>query len=59
MGWVKCEACDDYLCEEHEMHAHECECPPVEAWYERNLDPYAGDVFPPEEIESAWEGLGG
>jgi hypothetical protein len=31
-AWVPCECCEDYICTIHGMHAHDCECPPVEDW---------------------------
>lgn len=31
-AWVPCIDCDEYFCTIHEMHAHECDCPPVDEW---------------------------
>ena len=39
--WVRCEACDDFLCMVHGGHVWECECPSIEWWAERNADPYS------------------
>jgi len=36
--WVPCNYCQDYQCTIHKMHAHDCECPPIEEW---TTDPYA------------------
>ena len=30
--WVPCDSCEDYWCTDHDMHAHECPCPPIEEW---------------------------
>ncbi len=30
--WSPCPSCEDYWCEIHKMHAHDCPCPPVEEW---------------------------
>lgn len=35
--WVTCPNCENYWCNIHNQHAHECECPPVEDW---TTDPY-------------------
>jgi hypothetical protein len=31
--WVRCETCDNFWCTIHEMHVHDCPCPPVEEWW--------------------------
>lgn len=37
--WVECpEGCGEYWCNIHDMHAFECDCPPLEEW---NRDPYS------------------
>ena len=36
--WVPCDSCENYWCTEHQMHVHDCPCPPIEEWDE---DPYA------------------
>jgi len=44
--WIKCPCCDDYQCNVHSqageiaVHAHECECPPIEDWTGYGLWPY-------------------
>lgn len=30
--WSPCPNCENYWCEIHKMHAHDCPCPPVEEW---------------------------
>jgi len=34
--WTPCD-CGEYWCNRHGMHAHECECPPLEEW---STNPY-------------------
>ena len=41
-AWVRCPCCENYWCNQHEKHAHECDCPPIEQW---ETDPYS--VRPP------------
>jgi len=43
--WIRC-GCTEYWCREHGMHAHECDCPPIEEW---EGSPYgqAGDSWRP------------
>jgi hypothetical protein len=36
-AWIPCPCCDEYLCTIHQMHAHDCPCPPIEEW---DTDPY-------------------
>ena len=39
--WVKCDMCDDYVCNVHgNQHVHDCDCPPLEDWLDVNLSPY-------------------
>lgn len=37
-AWVPCDSCEDFICQLHGCHAHECGCPPVEEW---PTDPYS------------------
>ena len=30
--WVPCGECENYWCERHGAHAHDCECPGIEEW---------------------------
>ena len=30
--WSPCPHCENYWCEIHQMHVHDCPCPPVEEW---------------------------
>ena len=39
-AWVPCEMCDEFLCTIHKCHVHECECPPIESWAKRGVNPY-------------------
>ena len=36
-AWTPCPHCENYLCNLHEMHAHDCPCPSIEEW---ETDPY-------------------
>ena len=39
--WAKCPDCDEYWCNLHQEHAHECICPPIEVWLDDLCDlPY-------------------
>ena len=39
--WVKCDCCDDYICNVHlGKHAWECECPAIDIWADYQLYPY-------------------
>lgn len=39
--WIECDMCEDFICTVHaNLHAADCECPPVEYWVEFGLDPY-------------------
>ncbi len=35
--WVRCQCCENYWCNLHWMHAHDCPCPPIEEW---GISPY-------------------
>jgi DNA (cytosine-5)-methyltransferase 1 len=39
-AWVKCECCDDYVCQVHGCHAHECSCGAIEEWADADASPY-------------------
>lgn len=47
-AWVKC-SCGDYFCKKHELHAHDCHCPPLEDWVALGLDPYR-DMHPGDKV---------
>jgi hypothetical protein len=34
--WIAC-VCGDFWCTVHDMHVHDCPCPPIEEW---ETDPY-------------------
>ena len=38
--WIKCEACEDFWCIEHQEHAYDCPCPSIEVWMEAGVNPY-------------------
>lgn len=38
-AWEKCDACDDYFCNIHAVHAYDCQCPPIEDWPVSPYDP--------------------
>jgi DNA (cytosine-5)-methyltransferase 1 len=44
-AWFECEACGDYLCAYHGVHAHECDCPAIDDWCEAELFPYAPSLL--------------
>ena len=53
-AWLNCPACHDYWCTIHNMHVHDCECPPVEEW---TTDPYSHPVEGENmEIKDPWWG---
>jgi DNA (cytosine-5)-methyltransferase 1 len=39
-AWVKCDCCEDFVCQIHGCHAFECQCGPIEEWAEVDADPY-------------------
>ncbi len=44
--WIPCPCCDCYLCTLHGLHAHDCECPPVEEWDESPYGTIGDDDMP-------------
>jgi predicted component of type VI protein secretion system len=40
-AWVRCPACDDFICTIHKKHAHDCRCASIDTWARRGLDPYS------------------
>ena len=40
-AWIRCECCEDFICQVHGVHAHECECSPIEEWMDVGASPYA------------------
>lgn len=44
-AWVRCECCEDYICQVHGVHAFECSCPPIETWADSDSDPYSPCVM--------------
>ena len=41
--WVKCPACEDYWCKKHWAHVYDCSCPPIEEWFDQEVNPYVED----------------
>lgn len=39
-AWVKCDCCEDYICQPHGCHAHECQCKSIEYWADADESPY-------------------
>ena len=39
-AWTPCGDCDDYQCNPHGKHAHECHCPAIDDFCGSNLNPY-------------------
>ncbi len=31
-AWERCPCCENFWCNRHQMHAHDCDCPPIEKW---------------------------
>ena len=52
-AWIKCPCCDAYLCTIHDMHAHDCSCPPIEEWDE---DPYKPKTMWPTPTARDYKG---
>ena len=44
--WVKCDCCEDFLCNIHGGHAFECPCPAIDEWVEADFDPYLSTITP-------------
>lgn len=57
-AWILCPCCEDFLCTFHQMHAFECECPPIEEW---DSDPYSQPhpLAKPKRDDSKQPGIGG
>lgn len=47
--WEECEHCDEYVCNYHKEHAHDCSCPGIGVWAGADLWPYEDELTP--EIE--------
>ncbi len=45
-AWTRCPCCENFWCNIHQMHAHDCPCPPIEEW---PMSPYDD----PRENEAA------
>ena len=54
MPWIECPGgCESWACEKHREHVAECNCPPVEWLYERNVNPYEQEI--PEAVQEEWD----
>lgn len=53
-AWVPCTCCENYLCNIHGGHVHDCPCPSLEFWdLTLGLTPYEqGGRLTPEEVET-------
>lgn len=38
--WVLCPECEDFWCSKHKKHVYDCECPTIEWFAEKGIDPY-------------------
>lgn len=66
-AWVRCPCCENFWCNLHQKHAHECPCPEAGAWerspYGRGScpkPPYPNCPFPrcdgePVLTETGWQ----
>jgi hypothetical protein len=50
--WTPCPDCDEWWCHLHEMHVHDCPCPPLEDLLP--IDPY---TWPPASIKQRIEDI--
>lgn len=41
--WVECIDCDEFWCNVHRKHVHDCTCPDIENLLNINIDPYLDD----------------
>jgi hypothetical protein len=42
--WEKCPGCDDFVCNVHNQHAHDCQCPDIDTFLAMGIDPYMDEV---------------
>tara|TARA_R110000803_G_scaffold130198_2_gene197494 strand:- start:49 stop:267 length:219 start_codon:yes stop_codon:yes gene_type:complete len=42
--WLKCECCDEYMCNIHNVHVHDCTCPGIDVMSEHFIFPYDDPV---------------
>lgn len=38
--WKPCLDCDDWWCSKHKKHVYDCECPSIDWFAERGMEPY-------------------
>ena len=44
-AWTECPDCDEFWCNIHNEHAHDCPCPGIEAWAAHDKWPYEDDFL--------------
>ena len=44
-AWRPCECCDEYMCDIHGEHVHDCDCPGIDEWAEHDVWPYGPAVL--------------
>lgn len=42
--------CDDWVCESHQLHVYECECPDLETFLDQGWNPYEGERLVGERL---------
>jgi hypothetical protein len=45
--WERCTGCDDYVCNVHRTHTHDCDCPDIDTMLLLGIDPYSDPVPEP------------
>ena len=43
-AWTECDMCDEFICNVHDMHVCDCECPDIDTWVAADLFPYDSPV---------------
>ena len=54
-AWQPCVDCDEFLCNIHGVHVHDCDCPGIDVWSHHKVMPYENCVLryiTPEEAEA-------
>lgn len=55
-AWVECDHCDEFICNIHGQHVHECPCPGIETWAEHDRWPYVDPwLTAPGETEICYQ----
>jgi hypothetical protein len=42
--WTRCPGCEDYVCNIHDRHAYDCQCPDIDTFVAMGIDPYEDEV---------------